>query len=66
MNDFTDELGALRAAYGNCINDLARTKTQLKLAEDTLFRLSQILFETAHTIQHTRHDNPGTGGSGGD
>jgi hypothetical protein len=60
-----DELGCLKAAYGNCLNDLARTKAHLKHAEDTLRRLANLLHGKADDLHAGRLDDPGSGGSGG-
>jgi hypothetical protein len=62
----TDELAIIKAAYANCVSDLARAKAALKQAEDTLYALSQILIGNANHMQSQRIDNPGSGGSGGD
>jgi hypothetical protein len=59
-----EELGCLRAAYGNCVNDLARAKEDLKRAEDMLHALAQILSGKAHDLARQHEDNPGTTGSG--
>lgn len=60
-----EELAVLKIAYGNAINDLARTRNHLNLAEDTLRMLARTLADTANNIGLSRADNPGTGGSGG-
>jgi hypothetical protein len=65
-DDLQSELATIKVAYANCVNDLARTKSHLKRAEDMLFSLSQLLLGKAHDIQSIRVDNPGTGGSGGE
>lgn len=60
-----DELDILKVAYANSINDLARLKSRLQQAEDTLYALSELLRNKANILQAQRIDNPGTGGSGG-
>lgn len=59
-----EELGCLRAAYGNSINDLARTKAHLKQAEDMLRVLATMLQDKADDLHRKREDNPGLTGSG--
>ncbi len=62
--DYNDELGILKVAYANCVNDLVRAKANIKEMEDALFALSQMLRDKAVEIQAKREDNPGTLGSG--
>lgn len=59
-----EELACLRAAYGNCLNDLDRTKAHLRQAEDTLRLLAKLLQEKAADIRFKYEDNPGYNGSG--
>lgn len=59
-----EELGCLKAAYGNCVNDLARTREHLKQAEDTLRLLASVMEAKANIIQNQHEDNPGRTGSG--
>ena len=59
-----EELAILKIAYANCLNDLARTKAHLQQAEDTLYRLADLLRNKASDIQMGRIDNPGTAYSG--